>query len=145
MGLLAAAAKRSGAHVTGVIPQQLRDYGLLGEALDEVIVTDTMAERKAAMERQAEAFVALPGGFGTLEELLEALTLKQLHYHQAPIVLLNIGGLYGPLVAFFETLYAQRFAKEDYRLLYHVAQTPLEALEHIEQYRPPVLPDKWFA
>ena len=144
MGLLARAARQHGAHVVGVLTQQLYAYGLLDEAVNEVILTASMAERKAAMEQRAEAFVALPGGFGTLEELLQVLTLKQLHVHQAPVVLVNIEHTYDPLLAFFETLYSRRFAKEDYRQLYLVVATPGEALERIEHYHAPTLPDKWY-
>ena len=144
MAVLARAAKESGAHVLGVIPQRLHDYGLADVAADEIIVTANMATRKATMEAHADAFVALPGGFGTLEELTQVLTLKQLAYLQAPIVILNIDGAYQHLLNFFEELYGRQFAKQHYRQLYYVAQTPQEALEHIEHYTAPDLPRKWF-
>jgi len=141
---LARAVKAEGGHVTGVVPERLRRLGLADGEADELLYTATMAERKALMEQRAEAFVALPGGFGTLEELLQVLTLKQLGYLRGAVVVLNTAGFYEHLLAHWEELYRQRFAKEDYRALYHVAQTPLEALEHIEGYTEPDLPTKWY-
>ena len=144
MGLVAAAAHEAGAHVIGVLPEQMVPYGIANEQADEMIVTATMAERKATMEARAEAFVALPGGFGTLEELSQALTLKQLGYHACPITLINVDGLYDHLLAFFEALYAGQFAKEAYRQLYRVTETPEAALDYIEGYQETALPNKWF-
>jgi cytokinin riboside 5'-monophosphate phosphoribohydrolase len=148
MGELARAAKAGGGHILGVLPESMNRDGLVSTVADEMVITATMAERKARMERHAEAFVTLPGGFGTLEETLQALTLKQLGYHQVPIVLLNTAcegqGFYAPLLTFFESLYTQRFAKPDYRRLYHVAATPAEALDYIESYRAVGLPSKWY-
>jgi hypothetical protein len=148
MGELARAVKAGGGHILGVLPEGMNRDGLASTVADEMVITASMAERKALMERHAEAFVALPGGFGTLEETLQALTLKQLGYHQAPIVLLNTvcdgQGFYEPLLAFFESLFAQRFAKPDYRRLYYVAATPDEALDYIESYHGTELPGKWY-
>jgi uncharacterized protein (TIGR00730 family) len=96
------------------------------------------------MEARADAFIALPGGFGTLEELVEIVTLKQLAFHAKAVVLLNTTGFYGPLLEVFERMYAQQFAKPVYRRLYHVADTPTDALEHIAAYEPPVLDEKWY-
>lgn len=143
MGELAAAVKEAGGHVTGVIPQRLVAYGLASEHIDELIVTETMAERKAIMESKAQGFIALPGGFGTLEELFQVLTLKQLHYLQAPIVLLNIAGFYDALLGCLEQLYAQHFARAEARMSYLVASSAAEALDEIEGYKGAELPLKW--
>jgi uncharacterized protein (TIGR00730 family) len=143
MGELAAAVKGAGGHVTGVIPRMLVGYGLASEHIDDLIVTETMAERKAIMEARAQGFIALPGGFGTLEELLQVLTLKQLHYLHAPIVLLNIAGFYEALLGCFEQLYALRFAKTEVRASYQVASSPAEALDDIERYQKVEMPLKW--
>ena len=78
---------------------------------DEFIVTKDLRERKAVMEERADAFVALPGGFGTLEEILEILTLKQLEAHGKPVVFLNTNGFFAPLLAMFERLYEERFSQ----------------------------------
>lgn len=143
MGHLARAVHDTGGHVIGVIPEALKllegvAYGLS----DELIVTQTMRERKGIIFERSEAFIALPGGLGTLEELLEVLTLKQLRYHTFPIVILNTNGFFDGLLAFFDHLIAQHFARPATRDLYHVASTPEDALAHIEVYEPTPVPDK---
>jgi hypothetical protein len=144
MGELGRAAKAAGGQVVGIIPRRLKEYGLAFAGADEMLVVESMAERKALMERKAEAFIALPGGFGTLDELLQAMTLKQLGYLQGAIVLLNVAGFYDHLLAHFEQLYQQRFAKAEFRQLYHVAERPAKALGYIESYASIELPRKWF-
>jgi cytokinin riboside 5'-monophosphate phosphoribohydrolase len=144
MGVLSAAVREAGGHVTGVLPQLMADRGLADTDCDELIVTDGMADRKRAMIERAEAFVALPGGFGTLEELLEVLTLKQLGYHDKPIVLLDVDGFWQPLLSAFEQLFELRFAKPEYRRLYHVAADLDELFDHVDTYDPGDLPTKWF-
>lgn len=144
MGELGRAVKAAGGQVVGVIPRWLKDGGLAFREADELLVVETLAERKALMEGRAEAFVALPGGFGTLDELFQTLTLKQLGQLRGAIVLLNIGGFYDHLLAHFERLYQQRFAKAEFRQLYRVVTQPVEALEHIESYTGIELPSKWF-
>jgi len=144
MGDLASEAKGAGARIVGVMPRKLAEHGLAYAGADEMRVTETMAERKAAMESLAEAFIAMPGGFGTLEELLQVLTLKQLGYLDAPIVLLNTAGIYEHLLAHWERLYGEHFAKAAYRSLYYVACDPIEALDHVENAPKTALPQKWF-
>ena len=102
-----------------------------------------MRERKAAMDERSDAFIALPGGYGTLEEILEIITLKQLKYHHKPIVILNINGFYDKLLDMFDNIIEQKFAKEDCKKLYFVAHNVVEALEYIDSYKPVVFTDKW--
>jgi uncharacterized protein (TIGR00730 family) len=142
MGRLASAVTAAGGRVVGVIPEYFVGKGL-DYPCDELLVTATMSERKMAMAARADAFLALPGGFGTLEELLEVLVLKQLHYHDKAIVLLNVDGFFDPLLALFDGLIEQRFAKQETLALYHVAPTPAAALAYLTSYQPPPLPDKW--
>ncbi|HSK24742.1 MAG TPA: TIGR00730 family Rossman fold protein [Egicoccus sp.] len=143
MGVLAQAVRDAGGHVSGVIPKLMYDRGIADEACDDLVVTNGMNDRKEQMIARGDAFVALPGGFGTLEELLEVLTLKQLGYHRKPIVLFNLDGFYDPLLAFFGELYDTRFAAAIYAELYHVA-TDLDGLfDHVDGYVPPHLPAKW--
>lgn len=144
MGALARAATAAGGRVIGVIPGALRERGLAYEEADELIITRDLRERKAIMEQRADAFVALPGGFGTLEELLEMLTLRQLRMHDKALVLLNVRGFYDPLAALFEQLYRERFAKP-FRDLYHVAPTAEAALAYLDGYTPFLAPAKWFS
>ncbi|HEX9370943.1 MAG TPA: TIGR00730 family Rossman fold protein [Roseiflexaceae bacterium] len=120
MGVVAETVGATGGTVVGIIPQALldREVGFLDA--DELIVTATMRERKRLMDERAEAFVALPGGFGTLEELLEIMTLRQLGYHDKPIVIINAGGYFDPLLAQFERIFVEGFAHDRSRDLYAV-------------------------
>jgi hypothetical protein len=142
MGVLAKAVRGAGGHVTGIIPERLVAYGISLDQVDELIITETMAERKAMMESRAEAFVALPGGFGTLEELLQVLTLVQLRYLDAPVVLLNTAGFYNPLLACFEQFYALRFARPEMRESYRVLDEPSDVLAFVEGFHGITLPPK---
>jgi len=144
MGAIARATKEVGGRVVGIVPRGLDQSGLTYRDADEITITDSMAERKAAMEQNADAFIALPGGLGTLDELAQLLTLKQLGYVHGPVVIINTEGFYAHLLAHFERLYGERFAKPEYRALYHVSPGPSEALEHIEHYVEHPLPRKWF-
>lgn len=134
MGAVARAVHRNDGYVFGVIPESLKSReGIAYELADELIVTQTMAERKGIMFTRADAFLVLPGGFGTLEEFVEVLTLRQLGYHRKPIALVNSDGFYDPLLELFEHFYRERFATEQYRSQYFVASSPDDALEHIER------------
>ena len=143
MGALARAARQGGGKVVGVIPKFIADRGLAFEAADELIVTNDMRQRKATMEARADAFVALPGGFGTLEEMLEIITLKQLHQHTKPVVFLNSGGYYDPLISLFEHMYEHHFAKPASRVMYEFAADVKTALDYLDHYQPVALPAKW--
>jgi hypothetical protein len=133
MGVLARSVHAAGGHVTGVIPEALKAIeGVAYDVADELIVTRTMQERKAIMFTRAEAFLVLPGGFGTLEELMEVLTLKQLGYHVRPILLVNAGGFFDPLLALFDHFIRTGFAQEAHRTLFQAVPTPAAALEALE-------------
>jgi len=144
MGAVAHAVFEDGAKVIGVIPRYMAERGI--DFSDcELHLTRDLRERKAKMEELADAFVVLPGGFGTLEELLEIMTLKQLHQHRKAIVILNANGFFDPLMALFEHVYQQRFAKETTRALYHFAPTVADAFGYLDTYVPVALPTKWFS
>jgi len=147
-GLMRAVAKGAasqGAHVTGIMPRRMVDYGLAYEGLDDLVVTESMAERKTEMERRADAFVVLPGGFGTLEELFEVLVAKQLGELRAPVLLVNVRGYWDRLLDVMEQFYALRFAKEAFRALYAVCDDADEVVARFEDDSPAeALPDKWF-
>ena len=146
VGLMRAAAEAVHAHggrVVGVIPGFMRDRGLAYDAADEMVVTSTMRERKAAMESRADAFVALPGGFGTLEEMMEVLTLKQLRRHRKPVVFLNTQGFYDGLQALFEHMFQEQFVSAQSRSLYHFAARPTDVMDYIAGYTYQELPVKW--
>ena len=144
MGVLSETVREAGGRVTGVIPQRMADRGIGDDACDELVVTADMSGRKQQMIERADAFVALPGGFGTLEELFEVLTLKQLGYHAKPIVLLDVDGFWRPLLELFEHLYTGGFAARDYARLYHVASDVDDLLAYVDSYDPGDLPVKWY-
>ena len=107
------------------------------EECDEFFVTKGMRERKAKLDELSDAVVALPGGFGTLEELSEMIVQKQLGYNKKPIVLLNTNGFYNKLNEFFEVIISENFAKEKSREMYFIANTPEEAIKYLKSYIPP--------
>jgi len=144
MGAVAKSVKQHGGKTLGVVPKALNIDNVVNDIDDELIVTDGMRERKAIMDERAEAFIGLAGGFGTFEEMFEVLTLKQLGYHNKPIIFLNIRGYYNYLLEMFEHIYSEGFAKEQYRVLYHVSDSVNDALEYLQNYQPPNLPEKWF-
>jgi uncharacterized protein (TIGR00730 family) len=120
MGALAKSVLAGGGEVIGIIPQALLDCEVGLVEASELIVTKTMRERKALMDDYSDLFIALPGGFGTLEELMETLTLRQLGYHQKPIILVNLHGYYDPLLQFFSHIVTEGYVGEDHHKLYHV-------------------------
>ncbi len=144
MGATARAVHQHGGKVVGVIPEFMRARGLSYEPADELLVTPDMRARKAAMEARADAFLALPGGLGTLEEMFEIITLKQLSRHAKPIVFLNIQGFYDPLITLFEHVIEHRFAKTSLRQLFELLPDVASCFAYLESYVPPVPASKWF-
>ncbi|MFB3815680.1 MAG: TIGR00730 family Rossman fold protein [Terriglobales bacterium] len=144
MGAVARAMHRHAGRVVGVIPGFMAARGLAYAPADELIVTKDIRERKARMEDRADAFIALPGGFGTLEEMLEIITLKQLQRHSKPVIFLNTGGFYDPLIALFEHMREHRFAKQHCDSLYYFAPDVPALFIYLDHYRPPKIEAKWF-
>jgi uncharacterized protein (TIGR00730 family) len=142
MGAVAQSAHAHGGHITGVIPEKLNQPGIAYENCDELIVTATMHERKAVMESRSGGFVVLPGGYGTLEELFEVLTLIQLGYLSAPVVLLNLDGYYDALMEQLKVCVDARFTHPAYLGVFCSASTANEAVKLLLSYKPPDLPDK---
>lgn len=118
-----------GGQVTGVIPRFMVEQGWHHTGLTELIVTDDMHSRKQTMARLADGAVALPGGCGTLEELLELITWKQLGIYLNPIVILNVGGFFDPLIAQLDRAVDERFMRPAHKGIWRVAETPREALD----------------
>lgn len=135
MGQLADAALVAGGRVYGVIPQKLRDLEVGHDGLTELFVVDSMHARKMLMAQLADAFIALPGGFGTLEELFEVVTWCQLGYHHKPVGLLDVAGYFAPLLAFIDHAAATGFIRPQYRpILQHATELDplLEQLARVE-------------
>lgn len=134
MGLMAAvadAALQAGGEVTGVIPRFMVEQGWHHTGLTRLIEVESMHERKKLMADRSDAVIALPGGCGTLEELLEIITWKQLGLYLNPIVILNIGGYFDPLLAMLRKAVEENFMRMQHGAIWHVAQTPQEAVELI--------------
>jgi uncharacterized protein (TIGR00730 family) len=143
MGIIADEALAQGVHVTGVIPGFLKEKEVCHTEIQEVVVTETMHERKAIMEQRSDAFVALPGGFGTLDELAEILTWSQLGLHSKPIALLNVNNYFTPFIQFADHIMEQGFLKQTNRKLLLDADTIDELFDKIESYTPPPETGKW--
>ncbi len=132
MGILARTVHRFGGRVMGVIPTGLRDQGLAYVPADELIVTRDLRERKAVMESRSDAFVALPGGIGTLDEILEVLALKSLGVHSKPAVFVNPRGYFDPLLTMLEQIAEQKLASPEFRNHYYVAPDVARAVAWLE-------------
>ena len=144
MGAVARATKAAGGKVVGVIPEFMKVRELAFDEADELISVITMRERKLLMETRADAFVTLPGGFGTLEEIMEILTLRQLDVVRKPCVFLNQDGFYDDLIRLFEKMLAEKFFKPANMDLFRVANTVPEIFPQIEAAGAVKAEPKWF-
>ncbi|HVM35212.1 MAG TPA: TIGR00730 family Rossman fold protein [Actinomycetota bacterium] len=142
MGEVAAAALDAGGQVTGVIPEALLAREIGWDDLGDLRVVDSMHERKALMADLSDAFIALPGGFGTLEEFFETLTWSQLGLHDKALGLLDVAGYYEPLLRFFDHAVTEGFVREEHRDIVVVGTDPRELLSRLERWRPPAT-EKW--
>jgi len=135
MGKVAEGVLKYGGEVIGVIPERIEQMGLKHPNASKVIVTKDMRERKAKMEELSDMFVALPGSFGTLEEISEIIVGKQLSFHNKAIVFLNVDGFYEPLFEMFENYYKLGFANEMNRDLYYISETVDDAVRYMKSYK----------
>ena len=136
MGEVARAALSSGAHVTGIIPHRLATREIALDDVTELIRVDTMRERKALMDERSNAFIVLPGGIGTVEELVEMITLKQLGWHDRAIVVLDSEGFWDPLMTQFQRMVDERLAEPSLLDLFQVARDVPSAIAMIGSYAP---------
>lgn len=144
MGILADTMLAAGGEVIGVIPRVLVDREVAHPGLTELHQVDSMHQRKATMAELADGFIALPGGFGTLEELFEMLTWGQLGLHRKPCGLLNINGYYQGLVDFLDHAVAAGLLMEDNRRMLLQSEQPSQLLDRFQDYQPPSL-EPWLA
>jgi len=142
MGAVAEGVLQNGGKVTGVIPHFLCTKEVAHEGLTDLILTDTMHERKLKMHELSDGIIALPGGWGTLEELFEMMTWAQLGLHPKPIGILNVNGFYEPLLALLNNMIDEGFLKEIYREMVQVSEDVFELMEKMENYVVPDVP-KW--
>ena len=129
MGIVADAALTVGGHVTGIIPRHIEEREVSHTTLSELIVVDTMHERKTIMVERSDSFLILPGGFGTMDEFFEIITWRQLKLHSKPVVLANVGGFWDPLVALLEHQVREGFARAGDLSFVTVASTVEQAVD----------------
>lgn len=142
MGAVADAAVDGGGQVTGIIPKKLADAEIAHEKVDDLRVVASMHDRKALMADLSDAFIALPGGIGTFEELFEAWTWAQLGYHQKPCGILNVAGYYDALSTFLDHVVDQGFLKPHHRSMLIVSNDQHALLEQLREYHAPKT-EKW--
>jgi hypothetical protein len=142
MGVLADAVLGAGGEAIGVIPENLMAREVGHRGLTKLHIVGSMHERKALMADLSDAFVALPGGFGTLEEFCEVVTWSQLGLHAKPCGILNVMGFYTPLLEMFNHAVAERFLKPENRALVLARESPADLLQAVEAWRP-VRVEKW--
>lgn len=133
MGIVARAVRDNGGHVIGIIPDFLRSKEMMLEGAREMIVTTNMHERKMLMFDRADAFVALPGGIGTLEELVEQLTWSQLGQHNKPIIIADIGGFWRPLMSLLAHMRETAFIRDGLEVRYQIAERTEEILPMLNE------------
>ncbi|MDR2533846.1 MAG: TIGR00730 family Rossman fold protein [Tannerellaceae bacterium] len=142
MKSIANGALENGGDVTGVIPSFLNREELAHEGLTNMIIVNTMHERKYRMSELGQAFIALPGGYGTIDELFEIITWAQLGLHQKPVGILNTNGFYTPLLKFLDSMSLEGFIRPEHRNLVLVNDNVPDLLEMIRNYQP-VATGKW--
>lgn len=137
MGIIADAVMQAGGTVSGVIPKAMTERELAHETVTKLYVVSSMHERKALMASMSDAFIALPGGYGTLEELFEVIAWAQLGIHRKPIGLLNVAGYFDALISFVDRAIAEGFIKSKYRGLFVTAEQPLALLDALPRHQLP--------
>lgn len=142
MGVVADAALAAGGEVIGIIPQSLERAEIGHPGLTRLEVVDGMHARKARMAELSDAFIALPGGLGTLEELFEVWTWGQLGYHRKPLGLLDAGGFYSKLGEFLDHLVSEAFVRSQHRAMLQLGESPHELLQLLRDWQPSAAP-KW--
>jgi hypothetical protein len=144
MGAAARGVKKKGGYIHGVVPSFFKESGIemLFDGCDKTTYTDTMRERKAIMEDDADAFIVAPGGVGTLEELYEIITLKQLNRHDKAIVIFDIEGYYSDLESFMRSAADKKFLTHNCLKLYEVMDDADKILDYLENYVPVSIPFK---
>lgn len=142
MGAVADAVLEHGGKVIGVLPKFLQGKEIAHQGLTELILCETMHERKTKMFELSEGFIALPGGFGTLEEVVEILTWQQLGLHQYPVAFVNVNGYYDHLRSFFNEMERTQLLKTENRNMALFADVVSEALTQMKSYRP-INVEKW--
>ncbi|MFP6584121.1 MAG: TIGR00730 family Rossman fold protein [Candidatus Hydrogenedentota bacterium] len=143
MGAVAEGVHERGGSVLGIIPDKLDKAHISYAASDEWIVTEDLRDRKAIMQERSDAYIVLPGGFGTLDELMESLSMKQLDFHRKPIILLNTNGFFDALHAFFDHMIAENCLRNEHLGLMQWGDTPGQVIALLQSYVPITPTDKY--
>jgi len=139
MGSIADAALEKGGKVIGVIPDFLKLEEIEHTGITQMITSENMSDRKVIISKMVDGYIALPGGFGTLDELMEALTLGQLHIEQKPIALLNTKGFFDPLIAQFDLMVKEGFLKEENRAMVLIDENIEKLYDKMLHYKAPTI------
>jgi len=139
MGVISKAVKDAGGYVIGIIPEMFK---YLAEGENELIIVSDFNQRLREMESRSDAFIALPGGIGCLYEIFDVLQNRQVNNHTKPLILLNTLGFYNNLRSQLERAITDGFIPEENRGMWYMTETPSQALDYIEQYKPSKMPDK---
>ncbi|MCF0206990.1 MAG: TIGR00730 family Rossman fold protein [Bacteroidales bacterium] len=144
MGSMMRGAYNTGAaKIIGVVPEKLHREGIVSDEMQELVITSDMKDRKEYLREHSESFAIMPGGFGTMDEMFEIITLKQLKYHNKAIVILNFNHFYDDLLNQLEKFFGEGFAVKEYKSLYHVCETVEEAIKYLNTYEPIHVYDKY--
>jgi hypothetical protein len=142
MGEFARVFKANNRQVISVIPKRLNKKGIIFEDSTRIIEIETINERKLIMQNMSDAFIALPGGFGTLEELLEVISSKQLGFHNKPIAILNVNNFFKDLFAQFDKLFKEKFTDARYSDIYCISESPQSIVDYLNNYVPKIFENK---
>lgn len=145
MGIIADDVMANGGKAIGVIPTMLKEKEVGHEGLTEMHIVDNMSERKNLINDLSDAFIAMPGGFGTLDEVMEVLTYFQLGWSEKPVGFLNIDGYYDHLISFMDHIMEERFMKYEHRHNVIVKSEPDELMDAILNFKPLAVDEKWIA
>lgn len=143
MGVLARTVHDRGGEVLGIIPEPLTDREASGDTFGETIIVQTMHERKALMVQEADGFIAMPGGFGTMDELFEAITWGQLGIHRKPLGILNVNGYFDAILQWVDVAVKEGFVRPQHRQLLVVHDDPSALLERLALHQPPPPSVRW--
>lgn len=143
MGAFAEGVLAHSGHITGVVPTVLNRPNLIHSGLTELVITRSIHERKAKMSELADAFISLPGGFGTMEELFETLTWSQIGLHHKPVGILNISGYFDPILAMIKHMTEEGFILNEHPALFVHSSCGADLLTQLKNFQKPVSSDRW--
>ncbi|MBO7571256.1 MAG: TIGR00730 family Rossman fold protein [Bacteroidales bacterium] len=141
--MMRGAYEQGGAKIIGVVPEKLHREGIVSDEMQKLVITDDMKERKSYLREHADSFAIMPGAFGTMDEMFEILTLKQLKYHNKAIVILNFNHFFDDMLRQMDKFFDEGFTISNYRTTYYVCETPEEAVEYLKNYKPTHIYDKY--